>query len=286
MTLTPRRFWTPAEDARLRELYPTHTADGCAAALGRPVRAVYHRARKIGLDKHPHWPAGVVERARQLNAEGHPDRVIAERMADVFGAGQKAVYAVKNLRQTHGWPHHYDLEGKRRAVARQRKTLGVRNGGELRALAYRRYAARCGWPDDLPPRAVQILNVLATKGPKTGAQLAAALGVRTKRNSVHGGPVHLPCSANSALCRGHGTYTGLLIARGLIVGLRRSGGLGSGKGGARRPNLYTLTPHAVRVRQEILDATGTAAAGTEERVDQAGRRGPADAAAGRDRRVR
>ncbi len=280
-----RRFWTPAEDARLRELYPTHTADECAAILCRPARAVYHRAKRIGLDKHPHWPAEVVERARRLNAAGCPDRVIAEQMADAFAPGLAGQYQVKSLRQTHDWPHNYDREGKRRAVERQRQTLGVKDGGELRALGYRRYAARCGWPDDLPPRAVQILNVLANHGPKTGAQLAALIGVRTKRNSVHGGAVNLPCSANSALCDGHGTYTGLLIARGLVVGLRRSGGPGSGKRGARRPDLYTLTPHAVRVRQEILDARSQAA-GAEEHDDDARPGGPEDAAPGRHRQVR
>lgn len=279
-----RRPWTDAEDDRLRALYPTHTAEQCAIAIGRSLCSTTQRIDTLNLSKHPRWPAEVVERARRLNADGCPDRVIAERMADVFAPGETGQYQAKQLRKTHGWPFRPDREAKQRAVASQRKTLGVRHGGDLRALGYRRYAERAGWPTDLPPRAVQILNVLATSGPKTAMQLAAAIGMPTdKQNVVHGGPRLLACSAHSALCKGHGTYTGLLIARGLVVAVRRSGGPGAGKGGARRPDLYTLTPHAVRVRQEILDGQAQATGGETERDHDAGRRGAADARARRHR---
>lgn len=257
--LPPRTPWTPADDARLRDLYPTGTAAEAAAALGRTVSATLHRIDRLGLTKYPRWPAEVIEQARRLNAEGCPDRVVAERMPDVFAAGPAGRDQAKCLRQRYGWPFHRDLEGKRRALAGQRRTLGVRHGGDLRALGYRRYAQRCGWPDDLPPRAVQVLNLLATGGPQTAEQLHRAMGLKLKRNSVHGGPVWLPCSARSALCHGHGTYTGLLIAKGLVVGIRRGGGPGSRA--ARRPDLYTLTPHAVSVRQEILNGHPTTAGG-------------------------
>lgn len=48
---TPRRFWTPADDAELARAYPTQTAAELAARLGRTLGAVYQRVEKLGLAK-------------------------------------------------------------------------------------------------------------------------------------------------------------------------------------------------------------------------------------------
>jgi hypothetical protein len=64
-----RQRWTPADDALLRDRYPTETAATVAEALGRPLKAIYVRASELGLRKAP----GVIaEVARERTAQpGH-----------------------------------------------------------------------------------------------------------------------------------------------------------------------------------------------------------------------
>ena len=46
-----RRHWTPADDARMRELYPHRSTEAVARQLKRSVSAVYGRADKLSLNK-------------------------------------------------------------------------------------------------------------------------------------------------------------------------------------------------------------------------------------------
>lgn len=244
-----KRRWTPEQDDTLRRMYPTHTAAQIGEALGVPVWRVVNRVGVLGLVKYPHHPPEVVERVRALNAAGKCDREIHLEMADVFKPGLAGFYQVKSVRRQHGLPYVKDRDAKRRSVESQRKALGVRHGGDLRKYGHRRFAERNGWPEDLPPRCVQILNVLCERGPLTALQLAEAIGTATdKRNSVHGGRRLLTCSAAS--CGGHGTYTGLLKARGLIQAVRKSFGPGGGQG--RHETTYSVTLKAITTRQEIF----------------------------------
>jgi hypothetical protein len=55
--LPPRRFWTDAEDAVVRELYPDTQTAKIAQQLGRPVGAVYQRAQSLGLKKSERYLA-------------------------------------------------------------------------------------------------------------------------------------------------------------------------------------------------------------------------------------
>lgn len=51
-------FWTPAEDAVIRELATTTEASDLAAKLpGRTQSAVFHRMRKLGIQKRRRWTA-------------------------------------------------------------------------------------------------------------------------------------------------------------------------------------------------------------------------------------
>ena len=47
----PRRFWTPEEDARLRELYPDRPSKDVARMLGRSLSSTSARATEFGLKK-------------------------------------------------------------------------------------------------------------------------------------------------------------------------------------------------------------------------------------------
>ncbi len=49
--MKPRRYWTDAELEQLRTLYPDFTGQIVADRLGRDVRAVYQKARALGLNK-------------------------------------------------------------------------------------------------------------------------------------------------------------------------------------------------------------------------------------------
>lgn len=240
------RYFSPGEIELVRELYPTTRAAAIAERIygtGRSALGIYKLAQKLGLQKCPHWSAAEVERVRSALAEGGTDRAVAARLGLTRGQ-------VTHVRNRLCIPRDAAalLEARRGAVRTQFSRLGIRTGGDLRAMAYRRYALECGWPGDLPPRAVQILNVLAEHGPQTSLALARTLGMRTagKRNCEL-----LKASAHSALLKGHGTYTGLLVARGLVSHQRRSGGPGSGRRGGRLPGLYTLTPAAITTRETI-----------------------------------
>lgn len=64
--------WTDAEVETLRRLFPDHTAREIAAALGRGVRQIHHKAHRLGLRKSPEW---IAEHARAAMADpGHPAR--------------------------------------------------------------------------------------------------------------------------------------------------------------------------------------------------------------------
>jgi hypothetical protein len=54
----PRIFWTEDQVRQLRELYPHQTTEAVAAALGRPVPAVYHKATSLGIKKSAEYMAG------------------------------------------------------------------------------------------------------------------------------------------------------------------------------------------------------------------------------------
>lgn len=64
-----RRFWSPEEDALLRQLYPDLSASECARRLGRSVSSVYNQAKRVGLSKSAaFWASdksGRVQRGRQ-----------------------------------------------------------------------------------------------------------------------------------------------------------------------------------------------------------------------------
>lgn len=67
--LSPRRFWTEAEVALLREHYPDRTGNAVAIMLGRPVKAIYQKAKELGLRKSEAFFAsdlsGRVQRGKQ-----------------------------------------------------------------------------------------------------------------------------------------------------------------------------------------------------------------------------
>jgi hypothetical protein len=75
--LPPRNFWTDAEIALLRAMYPDCAGDDVAAWIGRDVRCVYAKAKALGLSKSPEFMAsdasGRVRRGKQ-----HPSMIASQ----------------------------------------------------------------------------------------------------------------------------------------------------------------------------------------------------------------
>lgn len=268
--------WTDEEKQLLRDLYPTVPMTQLVARFKRSAAAIYVRAQVLGLGgtrrpQHPNqFPQEFLDQVRALHAEGHTDSAIGRRMKQ-FQHKSDPHRSVTMIRKKLGLPvnRHSVHEAGRRAIESQRKTLGIRHGGDLRALSYRRYAGECGWPEDLPPRAVQILNVLAEHGPQTKLDLARLIGMPTNKIGSNGSLKLLTGSSHSNLMRGHGTYTGLLMSRGLILQQHRSVGAGNGKkqGLGRLPSVFILTPAAIDLREKNLERQRD---GRIERANQAG----------------
>lgn len=227
------RAWTPEEDALLRLFYgdENEPLSEFVAVLKRPLGSIYQHAALLGL-RRPGWrrmTAADEAEIRRLHGEGLTDQDIAARLD-----GGWCRSGVSRARRTMGLPVNAAavLEARRRGVRTQHERLGIRHGGDLRRLAFQSYAAENGWPQDLRPRAVQMLNALARHGPLDRPRLAAVIGVpwRGSRKSLKGnGP--------------GGSYLAQLLAAGLVVYVHRAVS-GRGKGG-RVPGLYLLTAKAI-----------------------------------------
>lgn len=238
------RRWTAAEMGLVRELHATHTASQIAARLpGEPRNAVaiYRLAHRLGLRKWPRWPATVIERVRLLHTEGLNDADIARRMPDVFSDRLQVKHIRHDLLKLPKNVASIQASA-RRAAQKQSQTLGTSPGGELRALAHRRYAIENGWPEDCRPREVQILNALAARGvPMTRRELCAAIGM-ADHETFASGKRRILLSGNGP----GGTYTATLLRRGLLT-RHCSAGPPTRPGASKRLDLYSLGPVALQI---------------------------------------
>jgi hypothetical protein len=237
------RRYTDEEKQLLRELYPTHTAAQIAERLHgspRAAKAVYRLACSLGLAKCPHHQPETVDKVRAALADGLTDADAGRRLG-------MTRWQVTHIRRTRlKLPKNAEaiLAAQRRGVESQARALGVTVGGGLRKLAYRVYAAQNGWPDDLRPREVQVLNALAARGvPMTRLELAQAIGMRTDRVGANG---------TLALLSGNGpggTYTASLLRRGLLAVIKRASHV-AGQGRGKSRSLYHLGPTALTILEE------------------------------------
>jgi hypothetical protein len=243
MTTTKKRHrFTDEEAALVRQLYDTHTAAEIAQRIhgtGRAARSIFQFACRLGLRKWPCHSPETLDRVRELHGQGLNDTQIAAAM----GMNKRNVSEIRLNRLKLPKNVEAIRAARRRAVRTQQATLGIDSGGELRAIAYRKFAAENGWPETLRPREVQILNVLAASGvPMSRLEIAEKIGMRTDRM---GGNKTL------ALLVGNGpggTYTASLLRLGMIDVLKRADKSKGGKGCSR--HLYVLGPAALAILEE------------------------------------
>lgn len=72
-----RKPWSPHDVALLRALYPDVLAATVARELGRPVRAVYHKARELGLRKSADFLAS--DRSRRIQRGRQSPAMVASQ---------------------------------------------------------------------------------------------------------------------------------------------------------------------------------------------------------------
>ena len=234
-----RRAWTNDEIEFVKENYLKIPAKEIANRLNRSLRAIYQRAKAEGLSQDlPRLTPEIETQIRRLHAQGKTDRAIADELG-------------VNGRTMCDWRNRLGLpisdvgvqEAQLRGIQNQRKTLGIESSGQLRSLAFRRFASDNGWPESLRPREVQILNVLADRGvPMTRLELAEVIGMRTDR--MIGGKLQLLIGNGPG-----GTYTASLMRQGFLRVIKR-GSHSPGQGRGKSRHLYFLGPKAI----EILEA--------------------------------
>ena len=79
--LDANRYYTDEEKALIRELYPTTPATEIARRIhgnSQRASAIYRMAFNLGLTKQPRHPDELIERVKQLHAEGLNDKEIAD----------------------------------------------------------------------------------------------------------------------------------------------------------------------------------------------------------------
>lgn len=147
---------------------------------------------------------------RQRNAVGWTDSEIAR----VHGICRMRV---GDLRRAMGLPHNAGSEWRRRqigeATRQQCLRAGVDSLAEVRVLAFSDYARGRGWPADIRPRQVQILDVIYERGPMSKRQICDAIGMRWKGSS------HKTRMASN---EPGGSYLAGLLRRGLLVSVKRA----------------------------------------------------------------
>ncbi|HUU59676.1 MAG TPA: hypothetical protein VMZ50_09035 [Phycisphaerae bacterium] len=224
------RPWTGADVAAVRGHYKRDlTAHEIGRRIGRAAHQVHAKARLLGLSRnHAIARPGFAAFLRRRNADGWSDTEIAA----AWGADR---HAVSNARRRLGLPSNATGPRARAKIAaaqkRQCARAGVASLAELKARRFADAAARCGWPADLRPRSVQILNALWDLGPMTRRQIAEAVGMPWKGSRAS-------LSSNDP----EGSYLAHLMARGLVIRLGRVGGA---IGAAGRPScvcVYSLSP--------------------------------------------
>lgn len=226
-----RRAWTEREIEVVRAEWGRFTAAEIGAPLERSASQVYLLVRRLGLAKRVRTSeerAELAQLIRRRHAEGWSDSEIARE------AGCSREWAGE-VRLGLGLPSNKDNERHRRRVAQKTReqlaTAGLSSLAELRLERWRAYARESGWPDDLGPRYVQILNLLHQHGPQTKRQLSDRMGLVWKG-----------CRSSLTSNDPSGSYLGYLTKRGLVVNLGRC--VYNGRQGANTA-LYSLPLHVM-----------------------------------------
>ena len=207
----------------IRRDYRKVPAREIATAIGRNVFSVYNAAFRLGLTECQRIRApGFEAFLRAKHRLGWSDMEIAE----CWGGVDR--HAVSAMRQRLGLPSvlhsEHQRDNVRRKTAEQLKAAGLPSIGHLRVEAFKRRAREAGWPEDIKPRQVQILNLLWERGPMTREQLGQALGLTKKPRGISRGrqmKPWYPMHCNTPVHGADTSYVADLMRRGMVISLGR-----------------------------------------------------------------
>lgn len=222
--LAQSRRWTAREQGIVRALHGSKTAAQIARRLGRTSSQVCQAAGRLGLTRRqPGRAPGLDDYITARHAEGWTDPEIARG----WGCERHCIHL---HRKRLGLASNANNERYRARVRintqRQCEQAGVASLADIRCQVFRRRARAAGWPEDLRPRAVQILTTLWERGPMTRRELADAIGM-----PWHGVRASLKSSDPE------GSHLAHLVKRGLVVNLGRTV---RGRGRGHSVCLYSL----------------------------------------------
>ena len=224
----------------LRCEYRTLGAKAVAHRLGVPVQTVYRAASRFGVARPIERVVGkeLDAHIRDHHSQGWSDSEIT----NAWNATHPKTICRRHLseRRRHlGLKSNANNERHRQRVAaktqEQLKEAGCNSLAEVRAKAYRKFARDRGWPEDLRPREVQIMDLLYERGPHTRRGIAEGIGWNTQRDQR----TWLCCGKY-----GRGSYLANLMARGLVI--RLSGRVVKGESSGKSCYLYAIPIYILR----------------------------------------
>lgn len=219
-TVIKHQPWSAEELAILRRDYKRVPVEQLAKRLGRTVNRIYAAAKRFGIsDAQKIVIAPDFDRfLRKHHAKGWSDAEIAAAWSRAHPQRTINRRTLGDRRNQLGLSHNALSKHRRRKVSEktreQCRAAGVKSLAEVRSQAYAKFAALRGWPDDLAPRQVQMLDAIYERGPQTRRQLAEVVGCAWKhqRNWL--------CATRTGGKRyAGGTYLTDLMHRGLVVRL-------------------------------------------------------------------
>jgi len=176
-------------DRTIRDMYAAGKFDlEIAHAIGVGKRSVSLRRMELGLPtlnrRHPMKKLAKFDPLiRRRIKEGWSGAEIA---AEISQRGVACHQRELNARRLFlGLPPSGNNARRRAKVAaktrEQMRRMGLPSMAYLRIESFRKYARDRGWPDEVGPRAVQILEVLFERGLMTRRQIVVAIGMNVDR---------------------------------------------------------------------------------------------------------
>lgn len=235
---TPTRSsadWLPGEEATLRRFHTKASAAQLAAVLNRPIGSVRNRLYLLGLSKQRRIKHGASLDA--LLREKHAIGLSATETASELKINRRTVSArwekLGLANQRFNERHRAKLRAK--TLARLERD-GLPSMGHIRKAAWAKQARELGWPEDLRPTTVQVLEALHRCGPLTRREICEEIGL-----PWHG-------SRRSLKTRDpEGSHLAHLAARGLVVNLGKQFKL---RGRGRSQCVYALA-EGVQPKREV-----------------------------------
>jgi DNA-binding CsgD family transcriptional regulator len=171
--MTPRP-WTHKDIAILRSLYHHKSRPEIGELLNRTPGAVGRKAVKLGLARvHFRMTPAALQTLRTLTEAGYSETDIAEQL----GTNWNTVRTYRRKLGLASQPRSAHYRAKVRALTRQQcKSEGVRSLVELRYMRAAAENARRGWPTDISPNGIKILEALLRESPLPTVEIARRIG--------------------------------------------------------------------------------------------------------------